>query len=82
MYLIMDDFCTSNLIVMLRNFNFVMAWMIIHVPLCVCTGSIDMDLEGIIQCIKQGDENGVHTQLQQFNKEVMPLRHSHILVSG
>nr|XP_046232438.1 synembryn-A isoform X2 [Scatophagus argus] len=29
---------------------------------------MDMDLEGIIQCIKQGDENGVQTQLQEFNK--------------
>lgn len=31
---------------------------------------MDLDLDGIIRCIKQGDENGVHTQLQQFNKEV------------
>ncbi|XP_029311983.1 synembryn-A-like isoform X2 [Cottoperca gobio] len=30
---------------------------------------MDLDLEGIIQCIKQGDENGVETQLQEFNKE-------------
>ncbi|KAI3365009.1 hypothetical protein L3Q82_001164 [Scortum barcoo] len=30
---------------------------------------MDLDLEGIIQCIKQGNENGVHTQLQEFNKE-------------
>ncbi|XP_076615522.1 chaperone Ric-8A [Chaetodon auriga] len=30
---------------------------------------MDMDLEGIIQCIKQGDEKGVQTQLQEFNKE-------------
>ncbi|XP_054913976.1 synembryn-A isoform X1 [Poeciliopsis prolifica] len=30
---------------------------------------MDMDIEGIIQCIKQGDENGVQMQLQQFNKE-------------
>ncbi|XP_045925382.1 synembryn-A [Micropterus dolomieu] len=30
---------------------------------------MDVDLEGIIQCIKQGDENGVQTQLQEFNKE-------------
>ncbi|XP_056285665.1 synembryn-A [Pseudoliparis swirei] len=28
-----------------------------------------VDLEGIIQCIKQGDENGVEVQLQEFNKE-------------
>ncbi|XP_068162095.1 synembryn-A isoform X2 [Antennarius striatus] len=32
-------------------------------------GSMDVDLEGIIQCIKQGNENGVQTQLQEFNKE-------------
>ncbi|XP_028422976.1 synembryn-A isoform X2 [Perca flavescens] len=30
---------------------------------------MDVDLEGIIQCIKQGDENGVQIQLQKFNKE-------------
>ncbi|KAF3704476.1 Synembryn-A Protein Ric-8A [Channa argus] len=30
---------------------------------------MDVDVEGIIQCIKQGDENGVQMQLQQFNKE-------------
>ncbi|XP_037546917.1 synembryn-A [Nematolebias whitei] len=30
---------------------------------------MDINIEGIIQCIKQGDENGVHVQLQQFNKE-------------
>ncbi|XP_034414837.1 synembryn-A [Cyclopterus lumpus] len=28
-----------------------------------------VDLEGIIQCIKQGDQNGVEVQLQEFNKE-------------
>lgn len=38
----------------------------------VCAGS--MDLDGIIRCIKQGDENGVYTQLQQFNKEVRHTR--------
>ncbi|MED6267151.1 hypothetical protein CHARACLAT_009183, partial [Characodon lateralis] len=31
--------------------------------------SMDVDIEGIIQCIKQGDENGVQMQLQEFNKE-------------
>ncbi|KAF3853528.1 hypothetical protein F7725_014216 [Dissostichus mawsoni] len=31
--------------------------------------SMDVDLEGIIQCIKQGDESGVQTQLEEFNKE-------------
>uniref|UniRef100_A0A096MDT5 Synembryn n=1 Tax=Poecilia formosa TaxID=48698 RepID=A0A096MDT5_POEFO len=30
---------------------------------------MDVDMEGIIQCIKQGDEDGVQMQLQQFNKE-------------
>ncbi|XP_029382887.1 synembryn-A-like isoform X2 [Echeneis naucrates] len=30
---------------------------------------MDVDVEGIIQCIKQGDENGVQMQLQEFNKE-------------
>ncbi|XP_040922762.1 synembryn-A [Toxotes jaculatrix] len=30
---------------------------------------MDVDVEGIIQCIKRGDENGVQTQLQEFNKE-------------
>ncbi|XP_054605148.2 synembryn-A [Nothobranchius furzeri] len=30
---------------------------------------MDVDIEGIIQRIKQGDENGVQIQLQQFNKE-------------
>ncbi|XP_038132437.1 synembryn-A [Cyprinodon tularosa] len=30
---------------------------------------MDVDIEGIIQCIKQGDENGVQMQLQKFNKE-------------
>ncbi|KAM8729564.1 chaperone Ric-8A isoform 1-T2 [Acanthopagrus schlegelii] len=30
---------------------------------------MDVDLEGIIQHIKQGNENGVQTQLQEFNKE-------------
>ncbi|KAK1881511.1 Synembryn-A [Dissostichus eleginoides] len=30
---------------------------------------MDVDLEGIIQCIKQGDESGVQTQLEEFNKE-------------
>lgn len=29
-----------------------------------------MDVEGIIHCIRQGDENGVQIQLQEFNKEV------------
>ncbi|GLD57431.1 synembryn-A [Lates japonicus] len=32
-------------------------------------GGMDVDVEGIIQCIKQGDENGVQIQLQEFNKE-------------
>ncbi|MEQ2276558.1 hypothetical protein XENORESO_015048 [Xenotaenia resolanae] len=36
---------------------------------CICTESMDVDIEGIIQCIKQGDENGVQMQLQEFNKE-------------
>ncbi|XP_008281507.1 synembryn-A-like isoform X1 [Stegastes partitus] len=31
--------------------------------------SMNVDVEGIIQCIKQGDENGVQMQLQEFNKE-------------
>lgn len=31
---------------------------------------MDVDVEGIIQCIKQGDENGVQMQLQEFNKQV------------
>ncbi|XP_054454493.1 synembryn-A [Anoplopoma fimbria] len=30
---------------------------------------MDVDLVGIIQCIKQGDENGVQIQLHEFNKE-------------
>ncbi|KAM9425865.1 chaperone Ric-8A-like [Pholidichthys leucotaenia] len=30
---------------------------------------MNVDVEGIIQCIKQGDEDGVQTQLQEFNKE-------------
>uniref|UniRef100_A0A3B4ZK48 Synembryn n=1 Tax=Stegastes partitus TaxID=144197 RepID=A0A3B4ZK48_9TELE len=30
---------------------------------------MNVDVEGIIQCIKQGDENGVQMQLQEFNKE-------------
>nr|XP_043869989.1 synembryn-A isoform X2 [Solea senegalensis] len=30
---------------------------------------MDVDVEGIIQCIKQGDESGVQAQLQEFNKE-------------
>ncbi|KAF6734681.1 Synembryn-A [Oryzias melastigma] len=30
---------------------------------------MDVDVEGIIQCIKQGDENGVQMQLQEFNKQ-------------
>ncbi|XP_069547345.1 synembryn-A [Brachyistius frenatus] len=30
---------------------------------------MDVDVEGIIQCIKQGDGNGVQMQLQEFNKE-------------
>lgn len=54
--------------------------MIISLPVCVCAGT--MDVEGIIQCIKRGDENGVETQLQEFNKEVTPHRNSHILMSG
>ncbi|XP_035467556.1 synembryn-A isoform X2 [Scophthalmus maximus] len=30
---------------------------------------MDVDLEGIIHCIKEGDESGVQTRLQEFNKE-------------
>ncbi|XP_053269193.1 synembryn-A [Pleuronectes platessa] len=30
---------------------------------------MDVDVEGIILCIKEGDETGVQTQLQEFNKE-------------
>ncbi|CAN9509085.1 unnamed protein product [Ophioblennius macclurei] len=30
---------------------------------------MNVDVEGIIQCIKRGDENGVQLQLQEFNKE-------------
>ncbi|XP_068439680.1 synembryn-A [Clinocottus analis] len=30
---------------------------------------MDVDLEGIIHCIKQGDENSLQIQLQDFNKE-------------
>lgn len=37
----------------------------------MCRESMDVDLEGIIQCIKQGDDSGVQAQLQGFNKEVM-----------
>lgn len=50
----------------------------LFLSLCVCTVSMDIDLEGIIQCIKQGDETGVQTQLQGFNKEVTPHRSLHI----
>ncbi|XP_060951504.1 synembryn-A isoform X2 [Limanda limanda] len=32
-------------------------------------GTMDVDVEGIILCIKEGDETGVQTQLQGFNKE-------------
>ena len=46
----------------------------LFVCVCVSAESMDLDLEGIIQCIKQGDELGVHTQLQQFNKEVTHTR--------
>ncbi|XP_077406002.1 chaperone Ric-8A isoform X2 [Vanacampus margaritifer] len=28
-----------------------------------------VDVEGIIRCVRRGDVNGVHTQLQEFNKE-------------
>lgn len=38
-----------------------------------------MDIEGIIQCIKQGDENGVQIRLQEFNKEVT--RHRSLYIS-
>ncbi|XP_034049026.1 synembryn-A isoform X2 [Thalassophryne amazonica] len=31
--------------------------------------NMEMNVEGIIQCIIQGDESGVQTQLQEFNKE-------------
>ncbi|XP_047464849.1 synembryn-A [Mugil cephalus] len=30
---------------------------------------MDLDVEGIIHCIKQGDEDGLQIQLQEFNKE-------------
>ncbi|XP_035001496.1 synembryn-A [Hippoglossus stenolepis] len=30
---------------------------------------MDVDVEGIILCIKEGDETGVQTHLQEFNKE-------------
>lgn len=40
-------------------------------PCLVCTESMDVDLERIIQCIKQGDDSGVQAQLQGFNKEVI-----------
>ncbi|KAM3859896.1 chaperone Ric-8A [Diretmus argenteus] len=30
---------------------------------------MELDVEGIIRCIRQGDESGVQTQLQEFNKE-------------
>ena len=48
--------------------------------MCVCAGSMDVDVEGIIQCIKQGDEMGVQIQLQEFNKEVTAHRKSHIIM--
>uniref|UniRef100_UPI0037E7F30E synembryn-A n=1 Tax=Semicossyphus pulcher TaxID=241346 RepID=UPI0037E7F30E len=54
---------------LLCNFNFVMARMIIPLPICVCAVNMVVDLEGIIHCIKQGDETGVQSQLQEFNKE-------------
>uniref|UniRef100_A0A3P9JB87 Synembryn n=1 Tax=Oryzias latipes TaxID=8090 RepID=A0A3P9JB87_ORYLA len=43
---------------------------------------MDVDVEGIIQCIKQGDENGVQIQLQEFNKQVASQKSlpTHILV--
>lgn len=44
--------------------------MINPLPVCLCAVSMVVDLEGIIYCIKQGDENGVQSQLQEFNKEV------------
>lgn len=45
----------------------------------VCAGSMDVDVEGIIHCIKQGDENGVQIQLQEFNREVAAHIKSHII---
>lgn len=53
----------------------------------VRAGSMDVDVEGIIQCIKQGDENGVQIQLQEFNKQVasqksLPRTHSRVQVSS
>uniref|UniRef100_H2LQQ7 Synembryn n=1 Tax=Oryzias latipes TaxID=8090 RepID=H2LQQ7_ORYLA len=48
---------------------------------------MDVDVEGIIQCIKQGDENGVQIQLQEFNKQVasqksLPRTHSRVQVTA
>lgn len=40
---------------------------------------MNVDIEGIIQCIKQGDENGVQIRLQEFNKEVT--RHRSLCIS-
>ncbi|XP_034427200.1 synembryn-A isoform X2 [Hippoglossus hippoglossus] len=51
---------------LLCNFNFVMA---VCVCVCVRAGTMDVDVEGIILCIKEGDETGVQTHLQEFNKE-------------
>ncbi|XP_071763456.1 chaperone Ric-8A isoform X1 [Centroberyx gerrardi] len=35
----------------------------------MCVGSMDLDVEGIIHCIRQGNDKGVQAQLQEFNKE-------------
>ncbi|XP_034427199.1 synembryn-A isoform X1 [Hippoglossus hippoglossus] len=53
---------------LLCNFNFVMA-VCVCVCVCVRAGTMDVDVEGIILCIKEGDETGVQTHLQEFNKE-------------
>lgn len=53
-----SDFCTHYLCVFLRA--------CVH----VCRA---MDVEDIIRCIKEGDEDGIRVQLLHFNREVLML---------
>lgn len=42
-----------------------------------CVFHAAMDVERIIQCIREGDQKGLKAELQQFNREVFTINYIH-----
>lgn len=50
-----------------------------YVHLCFCAA---MNVERIIECIREGDQKGLKAELQQFNREVLTINSDYIQSSG